>query len=136
MRTEERIKQLCNISNTFKKYDIYEFMQFCSVGEHEIIKHTRKEEVRMNRQLACVFGIANGMTLKGVGEIVGDFDHATVLHAIRVVYDDFIYGKKMKGYLNIFHKNIEDYQLGCNIHLSSALSNLENQLNKQIQCTN
>ena len=134
MKTEERVKQLIEITNgIFKNYNMYEFMEFCSVGKFEIIKKTRKEEIRKNRQLAGVFGAAHGISLKNIGEELGGIDHATVLHGIRVVYDDMIFGSEIKKYLTIFNDNIDDFEFNHNLKLSRALSTLQNQLNKQIQ---
>lgn len=138
MTTEERVKQLINIEDSFKQYSMDQFVKYCLVGESKIKDKTRIEDVRMNRQLACVFGFSDGMTLQRIGIELGGIDHATVLHGIRVVYDDFIYGKKMKQYLNTFIENIQGYSFGYSVDLSSALISLENNLNDKqlLQCTN
>ena len=135
MTTEQRVKQLCKIHVGFEKYSMQEFMKFCSVGEFQITTKTRTQEIRMNRQLAGVFGFAHGMSLQKIGEELGGIDHATVLHGIRVVYDDFFYGKHMKRYLDIFHKNIDGYLSGFSLNISTALLSLEQKLN-QTQCIN
>jgi|8_EtaG_2_1085327.scaffolds.fasta_scaffold14646_4 hypothetical protein len=135
MTTKERVNQLCDIHVAFKKYSMYDFMKFCSVGEFEIIAKTRTQEIRMNRQLAGVFGFSHGMSLQKIGEELGGIDHATVLHGIRVVYDDFFYGKHMKQYLEIFHKNIDGHLYGFSLDMSTALLSLEHKI-KQTQCIN
>lgn len=48
--------------------------------------HTRKREIVEPRQIAMYFAKKlTGMHLASIGQRMGDFDHATVLHACRTV---------------------------------------------------
>lgn len=59
---------------------------FFEVGHEKITSKRRWQDVVIPRQLAMFFlKEKTAMSLKGIGQLLGGFDHTTVLHSIQVV---------------------------------------------------
>lgn len=130
LSTIQMINALRISAPTFRNYTMEEFMKFCSVGEFDIIKKTRKSEICFNRQIACVFGISEGLTQQAVGEAL-NIDHATVIHSVKKIYEADLYSSKLDKYLTMFADNIYGIYKGFTNTLSCSQINLEINFHKQ-----
>ena len=137
MTALEAIDRMKLRTSIFTRYTLDEYKKFCSVGEDRIVHRTRKKEVRFNRQIACVFGVTDGLTLEAVGEQLGGLGHATVIHSIKQCYYSMMYDLEIFSYLDTFKNNIEGHNFKFNNDYSCSMASLEQQFfnnQKQIQC--
>jgi len=131
LSTEEMVYALRISNPMFVKYTVKEFMKFCSVGEFEIVKKTRKKEICFNRQIACVFALAQGLTLKEAGDVLGGLNHTTVINAVKKVYYSDLYDSNLHEYMSIFKDSIRGMFRGFSSEVACSAVSLEYNFHNQ-----
>ena len=76
------------------------------VKKENIFQQTRRYNIVICRQTIMKYLFENTkMTLREIGEVIGDKDHATVLHAIR----------RIDGFLQFDKEYKKDYRVFCDL---------------------
>jgi hypothetical protein len=90
------------------KYIRTKVCSYYNIPEDLIFKKTRKREIVKARQICQYFGKEKVNTsLSFIGYVMGDKDHATVLHSHRVVNNEIDTNKKYKQEIEQINKMIK-----------------------------
>lgn len=131
MTATQMTSELKRKDSFFTMYNYDEFVDICQIERDQIEGRKRDREIVLHRSIAHVLGYIEKGSLKASGELTGH-DHATVIHSIRNVYNGLSINDKL--YMDIitkFAQDVQSYYLSGTNKLTSALSTLENQFNKQ-----
>ncbi len=92
---------------------IKDVADYFNLTTDKIKEKTRVDEVRQPRQIAMYFMklmFLDKYSLKGIGQIMGGYNHATVLHSVRVVKNDIDtdenFRQKIKGVQSLIDSHV------------------------------
>ncbi len=78
-----------------------------NIKEHEIKLKKRTAEIVLARQLSMYFAKKyTNLSLKSIGKELGNKDHSTVLHSIKVINNLLEYDKNIKNYVDIIERRL------------------------------